>query len=418
MESTTQNIKHSLKRTLLLFSIILCFSGGIQLSYAAHKGKGAMDNPAHVIFLQDSLRNNYIAALMMMAEQLTTVMMHQVFVIGSFFDAKHQLELHRYFQEKTADAHTQYHPSHQLCSFGTNIRSLAASERQSYANARIFNEAMSNRNVLSIDILSTSGPVSDKESRIKKYKETFCNMNANRGDMEFICGLDNNGDGAIDITGGGAPDRVDKDIDYMRTLGGQYTIDVDLTDGTISPDEEDVIALTQNLFSHEVFTPIPGNKLHKEQGKATYQDVRSVHAMRSVVQNSFANLIAMKAHGSAGSTTLVSDYMSNIMLDLGIPTAELDEFLGNNPSYFAQMEVLTNKMFQHPTFFVNLYQTPENVKRTTVALQALELMNDRDRFEASLRREMLISMLLETQLRRAQEDTNNRLTRTFGAFVQ
>jgi hypothetical protein len=417
MNDTTTHIKQSIKKAVLLFGLILCLSSGIQFSYAAHKGKGALDNPVHVIHLQDSIRNNYIAALMMMAEQLTTVMMHQVFVVGSFFDAKHQMELNRYFQEKTADAHAQYHPSLQLCSFGTTVRSLSASERRAAANARIFNEAMMDRHSLSVDTLASTGPQADKDSRLAKFKETYCNPSANSGEMVFFCGIDNDGDADVEAPGGGPPDRVDKDIDFMRTLGRQYTVDVDFTDGTISPDEEDIFALSQNLFSHDVMTAVPTSVLEKEQGKDTYQDVRSLHAMRSVAQQSFSNLVGMKSHGSNDATNLVGDYMQNIMLDLGIPTAEIDEFLGNNPSYFAQMEVLTRKMYQHPTFFVNLYQKPDNVRRTGVAIQALELMHDRDRFEAALRREMLISMILETQLREKQEEVSNRLSKVFNAFL-
>lgn len=406
-----------MKKAALICGLIACLSSGVHTSFAAHKGNGALDDPAHVIFLQDSIRNNYIAALMMMAEQLTTIMMHQAFVIGTFFDAKHQLELQRYFQEKIADANTQYHPSVQLCSFGTNIRSLAASETQAEANAHILSQRMQERNTLSADTLAHNGPVSDKASRLTRFKETFCNVNANKGDTEHICGFDNDGDAEIDTAGGGPPERVDNDIDYMRTIGSRYTIDADFTDGASTPDEEDVIALTQNLFSHDVFQPISSAILVKQQGKATFQDMRSVQAMRSVINDSHSKLVGMKTHGSPDSTALVADYMNNIMLDLGIPSAELQEFLGDNPSYFAQMEVLTNKMFQHPTFFVNLYQTPENVERTTVAIQALELMHDRDRFEASLRREMLISMMLELALRDKQEAVNNKLNKTFGAFI-
>ena len=417
MNETKAHIKESIKKAVLLFTVLLCLSSGIQFSYAAHKADGALDNPAQVIYLQDSIRNNYIAAMMMMAEQLTTVMMHQVFVIGSFFDAKHQMELNRYFQEMTADAHAQYHPSLQLCSFGTTVRSLAASERRATANARIFNEAMLDRHALNVNILSGTGPLADKNSRLKQFKEEYCNPNANNGEMVFFCGIDNDGDSGIDDPGGASPARIDKDIDFMRTLGRQYTIDVDFTDGTITPDEEDILALSQNLFSHDVMTPVPAGVLEKEHGKSTYQDIRSLHAMRSVAQQSFASLIGMKSHGSNDSTALVGDYMENIMLDLGIPTDEIDEFLGNNPSYFAQMEVLTRKMYQHPTFFVNLYQKPDNVRRTGVAIQALELMHDRDRFEAALRREMLISMILETQLREKQEDVSNTLTKTLNAFL-
>jgi hypothetical protein len=87
---------------------------------------------------------------------------------------------------------------------------------------------------------------------------------------------------------------------------------------------------------------------------------------------------------------------------LGVPDADVDAFMGQNPSYYAQMEVLTHKIFENEGFFTNLYTTPANVARIGVALQALKLMQDRDRFESSLRREMLLSQILELQIRERQ----------------
>src|SRR5688572_27747737 len=72
-----------------------------------------------------------LPAMMVMTTQLTSTMMHQVQIIGSLLDAKHQLESHRLFQQLTAQAHKDYHPSEGMCAIGTNVRSLATSERRS-----------------------------------------------------------------------------------------------------------------------------------------------------------------------------------------------------------------------------------------------------------------------------------------------
>jgi len=42
-----------------------------------------------------------------MTNQLTATSMQQVQIIGSFFDAKHQLETQRMFQQMTAEAHSK-----------------------------------------------------------------------------------------------------------------------------------------------------------------------------------------------------------------------------------------------------------------------------------------------------------------------
>src|SRR5690606_32402627 len=59
----------------------------------------------HERWLLDVFFDRYILpALMMMTEQLATVMMEQMFVVGTFFDAQQQMQTQRLFQELTARA--------------------------------------------------------------------------------------------------------------------------------------------------------------------------------------------------------------------------------------------------------------------------------------------------------------------------
>ncbi len=359
--------------------------GGVRLS---------LEDPAHVAKLRRFLRENWIAAFMSMTEQFTVVMMHQVLAVGEFLDAKHQLETERIFQQLTAKAHKEYQPSAQMCRVGTNVRSLAATEEKAKTNARLLNMVMMRRDTLSANVTSAAGPDIDIEDRINQFRETYCDVNDNNAQLDGFCN-----------TGGGDADRINKDIDYTRTVDGRYTLDINFTDDDLSDDEEDIIALSRNLFSHKTFTRIPERHLMQEFGKDDFQDTRSIHAIRSVARNSFSHLVGMRASGTAE----VGPFMKNLILEMGVPDDEIDIFLGENPSYFAQMDVLTRKMYQNPEFFVNLYAKPANVKRTGVALQAIKLMHDRDRYEASLRREMLMSLILEVKLREHQSEVNNDL---------
>ncbi len=86
---------------------------------------------------------------------------------------------------------------------------------------------------------------------------------------------------------------------------------------------------------------------------------------------------------------------------------QIDEILGERPSYYAQMEVLTKKIYQHPNFYTNLYDKPANVSRIGTSVDAITLMNQRDRFESMLRREMLVSLLIEEELAKHVEDVNS-----------
>ena len=62
------------------------------------------------------------------AEQLYVGSMHQVFAIGTFFDAKHQLESQNLIQELQITAYEDYQPSEGMCTFGTAVRSMAHTE--------------------------------------------------------------------------------------------------------------------------------------------------------------------------------------------------------------------------------------------------------------------------------------------------
>ncbi len=101
-------------------------------------------------------------------------------------------------------------------------------------------------------------------------------------------------------------------------------------------------------------------------------------------------------------------YMKSMLQqDFGLSAADIDEYLGERPSYYAQMEVLTKKIYQDPNFYVNLYDKPTNVKRIGAAMDAILLMNQRDRFESLLRREMLSATLIENTLTSKVNEINS-----------
>ena len=83
-----------------------------------------------------------------MVSQFTAGAMQQVLMIGQYFDAKHQLETQRLFQEMMADAHQDYMPSEGVCEIGTGTKSLAASERKTTLAHAAFTQRLLNRQLL------------------------------------------------------------------------------------------------------------------------------------------------------------------------------------------------------------------------------------------------------------------------------
>ena len=105
-------------------------------------------------------------------------------------------------------------------------------------------------------------------------------------------------------------------------------------------------------------------------------------------------------------------YLYAIMQEFGLSDAEIPQYLGEHPSYHAQMEVLTRKLYQNPTFYTELYDKPTNVERKAVSMQAIELMQRRDIYRSMLRSEAILSVMLETAL----SDTQDRVFNEIGSM--
>ena len=349
-----------------------------------------------------------LPAMMLFAEQITAMAMHQVMIIGTFLDAKHQLETQRLFQQLTAEAHKDYHPSEGMCTFGTAARSLAASDRNTDLVAAMLSQRGQQRELLSGDNLAANGQTSDYLSRIAQFRGIYCNLNDNAGKLNELCPAP-------------SPDlgRTDNDISYTNMVDSPLTLKLDPTDEgdpdhsanqhlqTVSADEEDIMALAANLYAHKVAPTVAATFLADkdgnpvEEGVQNYQNVRSIAAKRSVARNSFVAIAAMKAQGEKE----VQPYLYAIMKEMGLQDEEeITKYLGERPSYYAQMEVLTKKLYQNPIFYTELYDKPANVSRKAVAMQAIELMQRRDMYRSVLRSEATLSVMLETALLDKDED--------------
>lgn len=346
-------------------------------------------------------RYGILPAMMLLTEQLTSVGIQQVQIIGSFLDAKHQLETQRLFQQLTARAHKDYHLSEGLCEIGTNVRSLLPSQRRADLTQTAFSQRVMSRALLSGETTTIGGAITDKRSRLDQFIKKYCNKADNGKGLDELCAA-------------GTPDkkRINKDVDYTRTLETPLTLDVDLlTATTASEDAEDIFALTSNLFAHEVSPFIKKELLASSDGKINrdaghrYLDVRALAAKRSVAQNSVAALTAMKSKGSPESAPFLKRWVE----EMGIPKAEIEKYIGKEPSYFAQMEVLTKKIYQNPVFYADLYDKPVNVERKAAALEAIGLMQDRDIYRSLLRSEMVLAVFLDTLLEQEQERVSNKI---------
>jgi hypothetical protein len=374
------------------------------------------------IFWED----NILPAMMAMAQQLTGVAMMQVEIFGQFLDAKHQMETQQVLQTMQARIHKDYHPSVGMCEFGSTVKSLAASDRKADYTALLLSERSQDRNLGNAYSSGALGEISDKESRLDQFRNKFCDPADNNNGLRFICDRDQDmSTGGIGAT---EQDRKNKDIDFVRTVEYPWSLDLDFTDTTLTDNEEEVMALASNLYGHDILWSPPAADMESISGadltgmQNLYMDVRSVVAKRSVAENSFNAITSMKAAGTPGSR----EFMQSVLLELGVDPLVAAGMLGEctnpggaggtcvDPSYYAQMEVLTKKIFQNPDFYTNLYDKPANVDRKGVALQAIGLMQKFDLFKSYLRNEASLSVLLELAVMDLQDEVENEFNRQKG----
>ena len=335
---------------------------------------------------------NVVRSFMAMAEQLTINMIQQMQMLGMLIDAKHQLETQLLFQQKIAEAHKDYQPSEQMCTFGTFTRDLAVTERSANLTRQALSNELMQRETGSADSKGRT-PLSDSLSRIATFRTHFCN----RGD-------NNNGLGLLCPRQTPAATR-DRDIDYTQTVDLPLSLDVNMADDIITNDERSIFALVDNLFAHDTMPPLSDSYMDQPQYQYHYMNMRSIFAIRGIARNSIANVIALKtATPNGAGENSNAPFLRALFREFGIADEEIPLMLGENPSYYAQMELLTKKIYQNPIFYNNLYDKPANVKRIRAAMTAIKLMQDRDIAASLQRREMLLSLMLELRLRQQAEE--------------
>lgn len=365
-------------------------------------------------FVHEFWEQTVLPKLMLAAEQFTVVAMEQAMIIGTFIDAENQLEAQRLLQEIHADIHKQYHPSEGICQFGSVMKSIATSERRGEITALVLDKRMLDRELGNIDSSGMYGEDLDQQNRLFQFSRRFCNENDRNSTLKDICS-----NVALDTINDDQRKMINKDIDYFSLVNSRWTLLLDFTnqkiaDSAASPplhneDEESVFAMNSNLFGHKLFPRAPASLLANKPSQnlnemqKTYMRMRSIIAKRSVAVNSFLAITSMKAEGTRpkavpgpGTQPMHARiYMEAVMKELGVPSAEILQVMGENPSYYAQMEILTKKLYQTPDFYTNLYETPANVERKSAALQAIKLMQKFDMLKSFLRSEASFSVLLE-----------------------
>lgn len=347
--------------------------------------------------------NNYIyQAVLEITQHLTVVGMYQMQLLGSFLDAKEMLEVQRLHQRLAAEAHRDYHPSAELCTIGTAARGLASSERNAQMHAATLARLSMDRQLGSVNTRGGESRNADRRNRLRTFKERYCDPSDNNGGLGSVCGA---GAGAL------SSDTINKDVDFTRTVSLPRTLDFDFADNVLTDDETDIIALGEYLYAHDIPQRLTEALIKNPANHDDYLDWRSLVAKRGVAQNSYNAIVGMKSAGNEDFNNNTR-YAAAVFAQLGVPQVDAEHLLASNagqPSYYALMEVLAQKIYQDPEFYATLYDKPANVARKDVAMQAVGLMLDRDSYHSELRYESMLALMLEMELTEYQRAVQNRI---------
>lgn len=369
-------------------------------------------------------KEDVMAAMMMMTEQLVSNAMEQMLIIGAFFDASLQLETQRTFEELAAEAHRNFQPGTGMCEIGTLARSLGASQRLGEVNAHALGQHMQRRQMHNLSMGSSAGKGADIVHRWERFKKTFCNPSDNNAELgprttTPICT-------GTSLTGTSSP--LDYDVDYTYMVEYPNTITVDFSDTDKNLKEESIFELASNLYGHDVFEYFPEAYFKNPRNQSAFMYMRSIVAKRSVAQNSFNNIVALKTQGKEESEESLT-YMSRVLEQLGIEdetqrlqilggTVDAGSEAGKRPSYYAQMELLAKRLYQRPEFYTNLYDKTANVERTKAAMKAIDLIQTMDLFKSKLRSEAALAVLTGIEIDRAQQHVQDLMNESKDSGVE
>lgn len=334
------------------------------------------------------MTETYVQETRNIADATVQALINASKMMGTFFNGQANLDAHRALQQAQAKAARKYLPSEALCRYGSLSLGLSASEAIANTNKNIMANMLIDKDS---GIENTQASLQGKlEAQMKSFTGSNCDYTDSNTALAKACRNNRN------------DTRFNGDLDYTRNIDAPMTIPVDFSNSTAEPQEQDILALTENLF--------PTKNLNKQPKENDYvrnsQSFYSLQAFRSLARNSFLSLVSEKAQGTSNSAS----FINALMTALGVPAASARAMMGDNPSYYAQMEVMTKKIYQDPAFYVNLMETPANVARQQAAIRAIKLQQQNDFAKVVKRREMLLAALLELKIREKSKMVNQRLT--------
>ncbi len=319
-------------------------------------------------------------------------------------------EMQRSMLEKNrlrAKYHHELQPSELVCSIGTVIRPVSATRDGARAASNSIQSTGLNRDLGSVSVSETG------EEAITESKE----MRARRTQYdERYCSPHEGGINAMEERCQAEPGSRRKNMDFSATIDVPMTIaESGYLESESSDDvgsgKTDTDALLTNLVGYDLSRRASSTGVSEEAEAGdpktesrTWQQTRSMSLLRGPARDAIAAIIAEKSEGVEQN----GEFIRSAFASIGMGEEEIRDLVGEKPSAYAVGEVISKILYQNPDFYVALGEGINGATAAGVAMLAAQLMEDRNRYEACLRTEMVLAALLEAKLRGWQEKLDAR----------
>jgi hypothetical protein len=357
-------------------------------------------------FILGSFHDEYFAPAMTKSfGGITSQLLGNAALVGNVIEGQTNIQSIQNFQSASSEILTSHQSSEALCRFASLGKSLAADDVKRRAQQLLFSEVGLARSLGTEGAPAASGAVGDVAARLNMFITEFCDKESNNNGLGLMCNQ------AGSVFGSGVNVK-NADLNFAQVISLKPTLDIDLTDqftgvnsngapNNLTPDEESVIAMSYNLYGHKTIAPRFGEtELESPEGQQAYIKIRTLLAGRALASNSFYAFVTERATGTGAALP----HMKALLNEMGVSAADAEKLIGLKPSYYAQMNLLTRSLYQNTNFYGTLMEGKTNVTRQSAYMDSIDLMQDRDLYNSSLRTELLLSSLIELETReRAKE---------------
>ena len=331
-------------------------------------------------FWEDGIK----ASLPKMQSQISVAIQDKIKTMGSLMDSQIQQEAQLTIQKRKHKAEKSVQPSEEHCKAVTLSGGVIAAKESSRKHVANSMDHLKR-------IATSSSPVlTDKRQAVSIQKEhalcKYISRQVANGAMEEVC----------DST---EPSDEDQERAFIGNMTSKRTLDDD--------DQQALNAAAQGMFLSNRPSNYEPSLLAEDEMKLAHMQHRSVSSRELMSSYCFLKTFQHRMGGDSSQL----NYIKAFLADRGITDPDqLDAFIGQNPSLYAQRKVLELSL-SDPEFGMGLVDTNENVLKLSNIAKSYGISAKYDMLEALQCNQIMASQMLTDKIlplgRDLQEDVDS-----------